>query len=210
MTTVPLTTLTVLKDELGIVSDAENSYLERLIQRASARLESLCGVVCFGLEEVAEHVTGHGTSRIVLARTPVVSIASIELDDIVIDSDCYRVEPDTGIVHADGFLWVDTSRRQGVELESVQGTARPAYLVTYSAGYITPKMVEDDDTLTRTLPYDIEEAVLALAVQSYHDRGVDQRVSSEGLLDARVSYRKSSESVPSIVSEVVQTYRRWS
>ncbi len=212
MTTLPLTTLTALKAELSIGDGNQDSYLESLILRASARLESLCNGVRFGLRDrVVDHVVGHSHKTLLLEHGPVTSVASVELNSYTVDADDYEIVDERELRHITG-VWKDTSGVAQTTSRRVDSGMKYKYKVTYSAGYVTPQMVADspEPKPARTLPYDIEEAVLALAVQAYRDKGVNQRVVKQEIMDAKVTYQSGGAALPACVSAVVSRYGRWS
>lgn len=216
-----LTTLATAAGELGITpgeDSAVDARLERYITVASDRLASMC-------DRDFHHVEGHtervgnagGTYLLVSDHLPVVSIASIEWDDGIgdattVDDTAYRLTDDaakSGMIERVKGAWRSTQvERQEIERKPTH-RSRPLYLVTYTGGWVTPQQVADDDTLTRTLPYDIEDAVVQYVTMRERQRGKDGSVSSKSVGPASVSYETvDGQRVPPAFASVVRTHRR--
>ena len=129
---------------LGAVLDAITSpdpsgheaLLETLISRASAVVERLCGRV-FAREDVTETIEGSGRVELLLERTPVLSLTSVELDgaavaDVVIEN------------AAAGVLFAETGfRRDSFTLPTLiqpwpARSAKRSWEIRYVGGYYLP------------------------------------------------------------------------
>jgi hypothetical protein len=68
--------------------------------------------------------------------------------------------------------------------------------------------------LVRSLPYDLEDAVVQLVVYRYRSKGRDQSIASESLLNASVSYKAPFATVEALktsmpfVYDVLRAYSR--
>lgn len=214
-----LTTLATLKTELGITGTGEDARLERLIEVASRRLIGLLNRAQLHYQvDRAESVRGFGTNVLRLQLAPLLAIDSITFSadggasSSTIGATGYTIaDSGLGWVLRLGGVWAYTGDYMGALPDPLPGTERPYYTVTYTGGYVTPKQVEDDALLTRTLPYDIEDACIALATQRYYDDGTGRDIKSERLLEGSVSYESARDSsgrvmLPSVVQAVVDAY----
>jgi hypothetical protein len=215
LTSQALTTLAVLKSELGISGSTEDTYLERLIERASQGLQSALDRSVYYEEDIVEYVTGGGTSLLIVDRTPITSISSIIYDTgsgttTTVDATDYRIAAAaSGLIERVGGVWPDTSDRTGVLLDPVTSTQRRSIKVTYTGGWVTPQQADDDGSLTRDLPYDIEDAVLQFAVQHYREKGRDTSVKSIKALKTSVTWHDhGAGSMPRAMQRVVDRYAR--
>lgn len=161
---------------VSAVSDAVRKYLNR------ARVHYGAGI--------SEPVKGFGRPRLVLNVTPILSIASITLDDgTVVDSSEYSIEDaEAGFVFRElGWPYTGQVRRGLLYADRDAGTEKASITVVYTAGWVTPAQVTGQ--LVRTLPYDLEEAVVQACVALYRRSGEDPRIASESLGDYSVSYQ---------------------
>jgi hypothetical protein len=163
-----LTTLARVKQELNITTDTSDEVLQDKIDEASDDIEAALGFRV--VRETAVETFWHEQydsipDRLVLDRTPVVSIASVAVDDIVIDASLYRVDPKTGELFAlDAAGWPYV----WLFFKSI--------VVTYDGGYILP------DGSNRDLPKGIEGACIDLVSSFWAAKGRDPAVKSEEIL----------------------------
>jgi hypothetical protein len=204
-----LTTLALVKGELGI-ADATTTYdtvLERMILAASDAIARFCRRD-FRKATVTEKLAGSGTLRLVLARTPLVSITSITDDGTTIDDDEYEIEDAAAGIVVRDTPWTAQDLAVGISIgqDPVPGTGKRALTVVYISGYVLP----GDSTGTRNLPYDVEEACILTAVALYRRRGQDRSVVSEQLGDAAQSYATGAEAhlIPAAARAMLARYRR--
>lgn len=190
-----LTILETAKAELGIPDSdtSQDEYISGLIKQASGIVADYCNQV-FGAEEVLETFWADAPSAYVrslmLAREPVISIDSVEVDGIVLDPSEYRMASDGHLHRLDTVgmtYWVLTS------------TA----IVTYTAGYV---LLDD-------LPYGVERAALSLIKGYASGKGRDPYVRSEEIPGLRtVAYQVGSlgdaESLPPEVVALLRPHRR--
>lgn len=215
LTAQALTTLDALKSELGITGTDDDSYLESTIERTSAALQSAIGRKVYYESGIVEYVRGGHTPFVVVARAPIVSITSIVLDDgdetYIYAADEYRAQSDdSGIVERLDGWWPSTADIVGVQPTHLPSTQRRTIKVTYTGGWVTPQQAADDATLTRDLPYDIEDAALALATLRYRMRGRDTGIQSRKNLSASVSFETGAlaGTYPDAVQRVIASYGR--
>jgi hypothetical protein len=199
-----LTTLATVKAELGI-ADAVTTHdarIERLINAASDAIERHCGRQLSRATVTDERVKGFGTQHLLLARTPIVSVTSVELDDSTVDADSYYIESaEAGMLFApDGWEWT-APFSSGASPSKLVGLEESRYLVTYVGGYQTPAQGG-----TRTLPYDLEHACILAVVGQFRDAGKFARIATEQKEKGRKDW--SSGILPGPSLEILQKYRR--
>lgn len=212
-----LTTLAEVKTELMISGSSEDSYLERLIESASARIAGYCNRAFYWEADIAEAVAGYGHNNLIVLRAPIVSISSITYSDSAVDADNYSVgDAEGGLIYRkDGWSWT-ASYRVSASPEKFPGSENKSYEVIYSGGYVTQNQVDLDGSLTRTLPYDLEDACIEFVTSRYSARGRDRNLTSEKIGAASETYAQSSSSdvsgtgkgIPDSIKGTLNVYRR--
>lgn len=220
-----LTTLATVRDELGIVPTTFDTILERMINAVSDAFAKEADRVFQSGVAITERVRGYGTERIIINRVPVTVLTSVELLDqdgtvsTTYDTDTFELESaNSGIVYrAAGWPWTAQVRATGIRRPELPGTERRALRVTYDGGFVTPAQ-----TGTRTLPFDIEEAVIRAVSNLFRSRGTaagagGNAIASERLGDYAVSYEGAASGIwggggtvvlPPAVAAVARRYRR--
>lgn len=198
-----LTTLTAVKDELGISDGSQDAFLTRAIRQCSRIAANYCNRVfaqetvqdqCFIAREPWPNQTPGGSQFLQLSRWPVTSITSV-------------VEAGITLTAVTDYVAANNIGR----LTRVDSSGCPVYwpptqiVVTYQAGYVLPGSVG------ATLPDDIEGAVISLVRGRYYAKGRDPSVKSEetpGVL--RTDYwvgPVGSGAMPSDVQAILDDYR---
>lgn len=160
-----LTTVDAVREELGLSEAAyPDEQIETMIDRASQAIIDYCGR-SFGIETYRETYRGHDAcgDGVLLSRSPVVSISSIDSDGDAV------VLPNYEIDQSDVLYKLDANYRY---------PWRSAILtVVYDAGYVLPS--EENGAPESTLPATIEQAVMdeIAAYISYDER--DALIKSE-------------------------------
>lgn len=205
-----LTTVARMEAEMDV--SGATSTLEPLIEEASAVLQSECGRNFYYAEDVAEQVKGYGSPNLAVRQhVPVLSVASITLKSgdstTTEDSSNYEIDDaDVGTIRQKSGCWAWTTvLNSDITADPVAGAEQKRYTVTYTGGFITPAQ-EDDGVGSRTLPYDIERAVIDAVKALYWSRGRDPSVASKTVSKASVSYTSTISELPS-VRAVVEKYR---
>jgi hypothetical protein len=211
-----LTTIAACEEALSVTAGSEDSYLARLIEFASSRIKQYCNRTFYWEDEIAEFVNSGGTNDLVVTRRPVTSITSVEYDDGEVDSDDYKCVgygfADAGIIYnANGWIWA-VGGVNNIAQDPLPGSENPRYTVTYDGGWVTPQQVIDTPALTRTLPWDLEQACIDLVVLKYTRKGVTPGIKSEKLLSWAASYETVDSSdpfgdLPASIKGVLGPYR---
>lgn len=192
---------------IGVASDAVRQYINRRQVHYQAAF--------------TEKVASRRRPRLVLELTPVIQVASVTLEDgTMVDPSEYELE-DAEL----GFLWRGTGwpwtgLLQGglLQVDRMAGSERPAITVVYEGGWVTPGQVAGTSWAgpARSLPYDLEEAVVQTVVALYRKGGQDLTVASESLGDYAVSYRNPNALagvgqagvIPDSAARILDGYRR--
>lgn len=202
-----LCTVATVLDELDL-ADGDSKVrarIERYIESASSLVASILGNGgARQLHQVARTVSvaGMGHPTLILPHTPLVSIAEISVDDVVVDPGDYEIEnADAGFVRNLAGLWpVEMIARDGVVSAGILGTERRNISVTYTAGWLTPGQGGS------TLPSAIEDAAVALVVTRFRRRGQTLRTAGETF--EKSSYSYAGAGVPAEVMASLAPYIR--
>lgn len=221
----PLTTLQHVADELGLVvgeDGARDRVLKRYIQSASNALQELCGRNFEYDAAYEEDVSSDGGKYLVAHKgVPIEAITSIEYDNgqgsmETVDSDQYVLEDsEAGLIRHISGTWRDTQVYVNhIEPARMHGGQHAVYRITYEGGWNTPYQVAEGtgSGSGRTLPYDIEDAVIRYVVQKFKARKRDPNVSSMSVGSGSISYFdpnvQGSSGTPDAFESVVRRYKR--
>ncbi len=189
-----------LRSVLGATStgNAETLvYHQALLVRASRWAESYVGRPLL-TQVYSEKVAGYGAMTLLLARTPIRAVlrvfgtTSTANATEITSTSIWVDDAEAGLLtRPEGFAWTALAANemgQGV----APGTELKPWLVEYQAGYIgidgTEQSTENGTTSTeRTLPEDIEQAVLLKAAEMFV-RGGSMGVSSKKVGDLSITY----------------------
>lgn len=192
-TNTRLTTVAAVRDQFSIsTTDLDDAKVETLIDRASAMAVAFCGRP-FAKETVRQLAFLQAPAQtIVLERSPV-DAASLTVTEsgtaLVKDTDFYLVADRPILFRMDSgrpSLW-----------------SRATIQIDYDAGYVLP-----DDVGTRTLPADVETAVLYLAgdilqVVQRGEGGILKRERVDGLGDQEWYMPGAASRMSNPVSEIL-------
>lgn len=180
-----LTTVATMESELGLAAGSATTLLERYINTASAAIERWLGRDLRRETRTEKYRAPRG-ARLLLRTVPVASITGITDDGVALPADSYAIESaGAGILFAPGG-WPnrDPFVPRSIAGDVMVGLGQATLEVTYVAGYVLP-----NDSGTRDLPYDIEEACILTVTSRYRSRGRDRTIASKGVGDASVGYR---------------------
>lgn len=187
-----LTTLADVKALLNIGGLEQDTLLNTLILRASAACDQYCRRV-FAKEQVLETIPGSGTARLMLERTPLVTIDQVDYEGDTIDSGEYDIER-----HGVGTVL----RENKWTLNTLgNGIGNPDWEITYTAGYVLP-----NHSGTRNLPYDIEQGAIEVVKAWYYSRCRDGTLRTEEVVDVwQGSY--SGQAIPMAAKQLLNPWR---
>lgn len=208
-----LTTTGALKLRLGLdaSSTGYDAVLSATIRAASRWAETYVGYP-LTLGTYRETLPGYGRRTLRLARTPIRAVTALYAatstdEGPQIFTSEFRVEDRAaGLLSRDiGFAWTAPVELE-LDLRPLPGEEYRPYMADYVAGYSYAGVSTDSPhwstewgttSTGRTLPEDVEEAVLAKA-QAIHEEQAGTAaagggdVASEQLDDIRVNYRSAS------------------
>lgn len=163
------------------IDPALSSVVEAAINAFSALAERYCGRQFAAADVDAEPVIPSGTREILLARTPVISVASVTQDGAPI-LDFRIADASAGILYrADG--WPTSNSWAGASGDAIAGTSAPTVAVDYRGGYTLPK-----DGPTFTLPADLELACWEAVGTWVRGRRRDKAIASQTIGEASASF----------------------
>ena len=210
-----LATLEDLLDELSLDADggAQDNRLRRYINMASDFIAQVCSRKFERADAIAEGVRTYGGTELIVKRTPVLSVTSITWRGDVVDASTYSVSnAEAGFIfRACGWPW-SAGRMQSITWPQVPGTEAQSAVVTYSGGWVTPVQAAAGlfSSAPRTLPYDLEDAVLQLAASRFHRQGTDVRVEREDMMSYYATYGTGPDAgmMSPIIRALVERYGR--
>lgn len=214
-----------LRQLLGITTDptgAQEAYHRALLRRASVWATNFVGYPLL-LQKYQECVPAYGHRNLMLSRTPLRTILRVfdATDTGTATEYCstdYRVQDkDAGFLSRDrGFDWT-AGVTYGLDAHVVPQSEREPWLVEYQAGYVYPALstssviwstagVGGTTSTARTLPEDIEQAVLLKAVELFQAQ--PGNVQSKQVGDLAITYVNSKFTYRSEAEDLLEPYRR--
>lgn len=196
LTTVPR--LQVELDETG--NEVE---LEILIAEASAAVERFTDRP-FAKERVTETLEGFNRPKMILGRTPIVTVHEVQFKDTTVTSTSYSVDNAKAGVMFRKTGWLTTELlTQHIVLQPI-GIGTRDWSFDYTAGYVLPSFSSTED---RDLPYDIERAVIETAKAWRRSRDRDPTIKSEKIGDFWAASYKD-QMLPDRVVSLLEPWRR--
>jgi Phage gp6-like head-tail connector protein len=154
-----LTTLTAVKQWMGIETTDLDDTLIAMIQAASDFACRYCGRE-FALQKVREGIPGKGVPDMLLSLTPIIGIDSIDYNGSEMDPMIWEItDAEAGIIQSShgfhgSYFGVPNT------IDSFPSTyAQEAYFAIYEGGYVLPGW-DEEIYGPRTLPYDLERAII--------------------------------------------------
>lgn len=160
-----LTTVPMIKTELGITASGPNTWVDAKLPRASAAIASYCRRT-LAKQTYSELFRLDGAiERIILSEYPVITLTSVTEDGVVLAATDYELDTDTGVLY---------------RLCSDYRTCWTACKITvvYIAGFVLPGTASP---AVRTLPQDLEDAALRLIKAEYNARQRDPMLKSQDI-----------------------------
>lgn len=162
-----LTTLSLLKAELGIVDPYSDGVLSRAILAASNSCTTYIRRTLACQDYTETFRPTESLEALSLSRMPIVSITSITEDDVALETIYFEFDDEAGLVY---------------RLCSGMRTCWSAckIVVVYRAGFVLPEqtLIGNTSYSTRTLPHDIEQAAIIAAKARYLGAARDPSLGS--------------------------------
>jgi hypothetical protein len=144
LTSKALTTLDVVKSELGISVTTHDDYLIRKINEASAQIcRYLDRDLGYAVVSGEEHKAAGG-KYLCVERYPITALTAVYYDSAALDSTEYETySAESGLLISVNGSWTNASDYyNSISPMRAPGTARKLYTVDYSGGYVLPKDAE--------------------------------------------------------------------
>lgn len=186
-----LTTLDVVKEELGIGDGKSDAVLRRYLSWASAALSRECGRV-FAAETVQDQIwpdqdQSPGSKILSLSRYPLISVVSITDGESALDQDTdFVIDREAGhLLRMSGGLLACWSSAPKV--------------VQFRAGFVE-------------IPGDLQDAVTRMTRNRFRAKGRDSYLMSEnipGVRDSRwwIATGNEAGNVPPDIADLIDSYR---
>lgn len=209
-----LTTTEAVKERLGLslTATSEDDYLDSIISRASRWAETYIGRGPLTAQSYREALSGYGGRRMPVSRRPVRAITGLwDATDTgqattVLSSE-FSLDREAGhLEREEGWYWdaPGVPRPHAIPLSPsfYPGEERRDWLSDYVAGWTYAGIDTGSDNWStekgttstgRTLPYDVEDAVIQKAADIYED---DDDVVFRAVGDLRLRYATNSDGMP--------------
>lgn len=162
------------------VLEEDAEAVVRLIEAVSATVARWARRPFAFLEEAEELHAGWGQPTIRLRRSPIVDPDSVAVALEGRPLTGWTIEDlERGILALPGGWPYTGGYDRGPAVTSRDGRPRRLIRVTFAGGYVTPPQAGEE--LPRTLPVDLEEAVILEVLARYRRRGNDPGIQSERL-----------------------------
>lgn len=133
-----LTTAAAVRERLGLGAGEQGPLLGRLIRGATSAIVNHCGGREFARVQVAETVKGYGNAKLMLTRTPIVTLGTI-LNDNEPVTDFTVDDAEAGLIYRQrGTDWTRQFGLGLLEDYPMPGSEAPLYAVAYWAGWLLP------------------------------------------------------------------------
>lgn len=208
------TRLSTVKGVLGIQHDELDGFITRQIRVYSELFDTMCGKSFYFEEEIEERVgIQRSQQRIILEKTPIKEVFEVhdQLTGKTYEEDFYFIEDKkSGFLTTKNF-WKPTTSKSANITGNPPTSPLEMVIVKYSGGYVTPSQAKTDPQKTRTLPFDLEEAIIQGVTSAVTFKGVDGSVEQISVGDGTTrlgSIEGGSRNIPEYFREMVQKYRK--
>jgi|OpeIllAssembly_1097287.scaffolds.fasta_scaffold00063_15 hypothetical protein len=181
-----LTTVSAVRDAIGITDDSFDPFLEQLIHAVSDAIERYTNRI-YARQTYVETLRGHDHPILLVGQTPILSVVSVlcesqvVVDYVIDDAEIGSLYREAGWFRSAWVGW-------DVEASVIHGTEGPLYTVEYQAGYILP------GEPNCTLPYSIQQAAVITAsdfmMKSVRGGG---DIKSKKVGDLVIEYQETAE-----------------
>ncbi len=137
-----LTTVTTVKEYLGVSGTSEDALLSRLVDWATDLIHSYCGRI-FTEASYDEYYDGDGTEGLLVNQYPISAVTSLEVDGISKDTSAYALYGPLGLLKLKSGKY--PKGKKNIRLQ-------------YTAGY-------------SVIPNDLEQSAVEMVALKYYDRG---------------------------------------
>lgn len=184
-----LTTKEAVKAVLGISGSDQDTLIDDMIKQASDFAISYCGRT-FAKEEVRETLPGKGLPDIILSLTPILEMTTVKFrggTNLTAPTNYKIKDAKIGILQMPQG-WTSSEYAWNTISPHPSSYAADDWEFVYWGGYVLPGWNESDEG-PRTLPYDLERAIIEMTKSYYLNRKTD------GLTGNMKSYKIGDTSV---------------
>lgn len=179
---------------------------EALINGASDSIVRFCGREFHRQVGKVEDVAAYDSSNLRLALTPIETLTSIVFDGVAVDIAGVTIDAGAGLLYRpEGWAWTASIAR-AIREYALPGSEAKVVRVTYTGGYALP---QNNRTPGIGLPYDLEEACLALATYRMSMTPKNQGLSAEQAGNASRSFSGGkAPDLPDYIVGMLEGYAR--
>lgn len=206
-----LTTRNTVKALLNMTGNpADDDLIDDMIQAASDFVCNYTGRM-FAKQRVIETIAGRGTPLAILSLAPIVTLheglyRGAAMTDVSIN------DPRAGIIfRPNGFTSTNIPANM-ITLNPTGYYDDTQWSINYTGGYVLPGW--DSSFGARTLPYDLERAVVDMVKVAYHKKGIDPSASSYRIGETQIAWRAPSTdggaveaAIPASILSVLNYYK---
>lgn len=187
---------------LSSFSADEFAFVEDTIGDLSEEAENVLnrGALCYD-EEIVEFARSGGGQRIYVRRRPILELLSVydaeddgsyDVDADVIDTSEVQIEKEgrTGCLYRRSGWPFTGNRSDGPAAGDVVESEGANLRVAYRGGWVLPLQATAD--LPRTLPRDLEAAIVSTVVDAWGMRGTSSNIASTSALTGSVTFVNKS------------------
>ncbi|MDD5016540.1 MAG: hypothetical protein PHO15_00395 [Eubacteriales bacterium] len=195
--------ITVTEYQYFLWDYSQDNLIERQINSASAAVSKYCGRN-FIADTYTEYYKGLARQKLVLNQYPVNSITSVTVNSAALTAGTDYVTSDSTYLNQ-GILFRDDGWPfDGYLVGLVGEPAAPLSNVgvVYSAGYtLTPET-------SRTLPYDLEDVVISMAMDMYNEVS-NGSAGLKQLTQGKLTYVWKDDERVRQYSSTLDAYKKW-
>jgi len=209
-----------IKEVLDITDSAYDTMIERLLSRATARIQNYCGKHLL-VQRYDVRTPSYGSVNLYLPhrfiRTLFAVRDSSSTGQTALSSTGYSLDANKGLLYRDeGWEWSAQFNANSIVSDPVVGAEYRRWYLDYSAGFIPSGGKDstwDGTTDTgQTVPADLQEAAIGLVARSWRSRLRDPDVASERVGELSITYRDSnavrgSVGIPEDIADLLRPYR---
>lgn len=175
-----LTTLSAVKDALGVSDGTRDATIRRLIAAASRAIESYTQH-SYARQSYDETLQGEDHPILILTQTPIRAVTEVLADGSAV-TDYAIHDADAGLLYREAGWATGAWVGWAIEPDYIPGTGQMLYVISYEAGYYCPGHPDNE------LPTHIEEACISTVKAWYEHIERESGTESMEIGDFKISY----------------------
>jgi hypothetical protein len=211
-----------IKEVLDITDSAYDAMIERLLSRATARIQNYCGKPLL-VQRYDVRTPSYGSVNLSLPhrfiRTLFAVRDSSSTGQDALSSTGYSLDVNKGLLYrSEGWEWSAQFNANSIVSDPVVGAEYRRWYLDYSAGFIPAGGKDSGSTWDgttdtgQTVPADLQEAAIGLVSRSWRSRLRDPDVASERVGELSITYRdtqsaRGSLGIPEDIADLLRPYR---